>query len=149
MNITVQREASVNGATFGKLLIEGHEFCDTLEDEIRELPYKPVAEWKVKGETAIPAGTYTVIVDFSSRFNKLMPHLLGIEGFSGVRIHSGNTAADTEGCILVGFARSEATSMLLNSRSAFEKLFDMMKQAQADGERVIVMVCNPVKENLV
>ena len=92
--------------TIGKLYVDGQYFCDTLEDAVRDV--------KIAGKTAIPAGTYKVITSFSNRFCKIMPEILGVPNFTGVRIHSGNTAADTAGCVLVG--ENKITGGLIRSR---------------------------------
>ena len=94
MKLIVQRTHGTKGYTAGTLSIDDVYFCDTLEDEER-------AE-KVAAETAIPPGHYKVIIDMSLRFKRLMPLILNVPNFSGVRIHNGNTSKDTEGCILVG-----------------------------------------------
>jgi hypothetical protein len=119
----IRRVPSKNGATIGKLYINRAFFCDTLEDEVR-------AKFiKVPGATAIPAGEYIVILDWSSRFKREMPRLLYVSMFEGVRIHAGNTAADTEGCILVGLRDSDHGDTILHSRDTFNQLFDRLKAA--------------------
>ena len=75
--------------------------CWTLEDVVREIPGQPVTAWKIKRETAIPRGAYPIRVTYSNRFKTALPLLLDVPGFEGIRIHGGNTKADTEGCILV------------------------------------------------
>jgi len=88
--------------TIGKIF-NGRDFvCFTLEDKVREVEGKPVAEWKVYAKTAIPKGYYPVKVTMSNRFKRELPLLEGVEGFSGVRIHTGNTSEHTEGCLIVG-----------------------------------------------
>ena len=91
--------------TIGELTIGSLHVCYTCEDAVRELPGKQVTEWKIKGETAIPVGRYKIERTFSNRFQKTTPQLISVPGFEGIRIHPGNTAADTEGCILPGLDR--------------------------------------------
>lgn len=94
MKLLLERKHDTKDWTEGKLFIDGVYFCDTLEDQER-----PV---KIKAQTAIASGHYKVILSMSNRFKKVMPLLLNVPNFEGVRIHSGNTKEDTEGCILVG-----------------------------------------------
>lgn len=96
-----------------------------LEDRVREIPGKPVQDWKVKGETAIPYGRYRVVISPSNRFKRLMPELLFVQGFTGIRIHAGNIDADTEGCLLLG--TSMGPDRVNNSRVAFDQFFEHLK----------------------
>jgi hypothetical protein len=91
--------------TIGELTIAGHHICWTCEDPVREVDGQPVAAWKIKGQTAIPYGRYPVRLTFSRRFQVETPQLIDVPGFEGIRIHPGNDADDTEGCILPGFER--------------------------------------------
>lgn len=103
MEISVKRNPGhTQGYTAGRLFIDGRFLMYTLEDQVREQAGVPVAEWKIKGETAIPVGRYRVILTRSPRFQRVLPLLLNVPGYSGIRIHSGNKAAHTDGCILVG-----------------------------------------------
>ena len=120
MQITVKRLYKTDTSTIGELLIDGVFECFTLEDIER-----PV---KIKSETAIPRGTYKVIINQSNRFKRLLPLLIDVPGFEGVRIHSGNTNHDTEGCILVGQTRNK--NYIGQSRKAFDKLFKKMQAAK-------------------
>jgi hypothetical protein len=120
MLITIKRLYKTKNSTIGELLVDGIFECFTLEDAER-----PV---KIKGETAIPKGTYKVIINESNRFKRLLPLLLNVPNFEGVRIHSGNTNHDTEGCILVGQSRNK--EYIGQSRKAFEKLFKKMQKAK-------------------
>jgi len=97
MKIEVKRIHRTEKSTIGEMYVDGVFQCYTLEDKEREV--------KIKSETAIPKGTYDVIINMSNRFKKEMPLLLKVPNFEGVRIHSGNTNHDTEGCILVGKTR--------------------------------------------
>jgi hypothetical protein len=121
MNITVARKEFTEKSTIGDLLIDGEFECFTLEDCVR-----PV---KIKSMTAIPAGVYEVVINFSQRFKRPLPLLLKVPDFEGVRIHPGNTNADTEGCILVG--RVKQPDFIGESRVAFEALFTKMQDAAA------------------
>lgn len=93
-------------STFGKLYVDGAYFCDVLEDTDRglraDMSLSEIAGIKVPGQTAIPYGAYRVTFEYSSRFRRDMLTVCDVQGFSGVRIHAGNTEADTEGCLLLG-----------------------------------------------
>ena len=106
MNIILNRIAKKAKYTIGKLYINDQYFCDTLEDTDRGLTQsmteQQIGSKKVYGETAIPTGTYRIIISYSNKFKKQMPLLLNVPGFAGIRIHSGNTEKDSLGCILVG-----------------------------------------------
>ena len=100
------RDTYTNKSTIGKLYVNDKFICDTLEDKCRDLnrdgDLKDLGEAKVYGETAIPSGIYKMIINISPKFKKLLPRLIGIDGYEGVLIHSGNVPKDTLGCILVG-----------------------------------------------
>jgi len=145
MELRLEREPSIAGTTLGKLFVNGLFECFTLEDQVRELRHDDGAlvdpsAWKIPGETAIPSGTYTIIIDYSQRFKKLMPHLLGVPGFSGVRIHSGNKKEDTEGCILVG--KQKGNRQILESHAAFDALFPKLQAAFYRKEQVRITIEN-------
>ncbi len=120
MKIEIKRIHRTENSTIGELLVDGIWECYTLEDVER-----PV---KIKNETAISRGTYKVIINKSNRFKRLLPLLLNVPNFEGVRIHSGNTNHDTEGCILVGRTRSK--DFIGQSRKAFDSLFAKMQKAK-------------------
>lgn len=138
MKLELKRDTFHDNDTLGKIFIDGAFECYTCEDAVREVFGKPVSEWKVYGKTAIPRGEYGVTITMSNRFQKLMPLLSGVVGFSGIRIHSGNTAADTEGCILVGTSRNPTG--VGNSRIAMGLLQGKIQAALDRGETVIIMV---------
>ena len=77
---------------------------------------------KIAGKTAIPSGMYRVKKTFSPRFKKILPEILEVEGFSGVRIHAGNTAKDTEGCLLLGLNKTKGA--VINSQDAMAFFMD-------------------------
>lgn len=98
MRITVIRTTYTETTTTGVMLLDGNYFGVTLEDAVRTGP-------KVPGKTAIPAGRYRVTLTHSPRFGKILPLLLDVPGFEGVRIHGGNTHENSEGCILIAQKR--------------------------------------------
>ena len=120
MQLTLKRLHKTDTSTIGELLIDGVFECYTLEDIERLV--------KIKAETAIPKGTYKVIINMSNRFKRLMPLLLNVPNFEGVRIHAGNSNHDTEGCILVGQSRNK--NYIGQSRKAYAKLFKKMQAAE-------------------
>jgi hypothetical protein len=121
MMLTIRRTVLTPPSSIGELYVDGVFECYTLEDTVQEEGIK------INGDTAIPAGTYQVIIDFSNRFQRLMPHILKVTGFEGVRIHSGNTAANTEGCILLG--QEKGANTVLFSRPAFNAFFPKLQAA--------------------
>lgn len=131
MEILLQRVAKKDKYTIGKLYINDQYFCDTLEDTDRGLTQsmteQQIKSKKVYGETAIPTGIYRVIISYSNRFKKQMPLLLNVPGFSGIRIHTGNTEKDSLGCILVG--KNKAVGKVLESRDTYNKLFSILQKA--------------------
>jgi len=142
----LQRTPTKNGTTIGHLqLVYGDDripLCWTLEDAIREVEGQPVSTWKVLGETAIPAGVYQVVVTPSKRFHRKLPLLLNVPGFTGIRIHAGNTKKDTEGCIIPGLGQS--ADYVFDSRAAMELLLHQINEALLAGERVEIDVRNPL-----
>ena len=117
--------------TIGRLYIDGKYFCDTLEDTVRP------DGMKVYGKTAIPAGTYKVELTPSLKFQRLMPLICDVPNFSGVRIHAGNTAEDTDGCVLVGF--NKIKGKVINSRETFAKLINIMFYAERDNKETFTI----------
>lgn len=134
--IKVRRIALKEGYTIGKMYLQGEYFCDTLEDAVRKLGLH--GECKVAGRTAIPSGKYAVQVTRSPRFKRFMPILLNVPFFCGVRIHAGNTARDTEGCILVG--ENKKVGKVLNSRKYEKELTDILLAVQAAGEIITIEI---------
>lgn len=130
MRLTLKRIANKPTYVIGKLYINGKYFCSTLEDVDRGLDStmteEEIKKIKVKGETAIPTGIYKIILNYSPKFKKVMPLLTNVKGYSGVRIHSGNSAKDTEGCLLVG--QNTIVGRLTNSKNTYNALFKRLQQ---------------------
>lgn len=125
IRLLLQRKWSVKDATIGELYIDDVFECFTLEDMVRP------ASQKVPGKTAIPTGMYAVVVDWSPRFNKNMLHILDVPGFEGIRIHPGNAAIDTDGCLLVGQTIDLNAGTIGASRMAYEQLFRKLYDEKA------------------
>lgn len=129
INLKLIRKTFSNLSTIGDMNVNGKFFCYTLEDFDRDLnkdgDLKDAGETKVNGKTAIPKGKYDVIVNMSNRFKVMMPLLINVADFQGVRIHSGNTADHSEGCILVG--SSKANNFIGNSKDTFAKLMKILQ----------------------
>lgn len=130
MKLILQREKSSLISTIGELAMNGKFFCYTLED--------PVREKKISGVTAIPAGMYQIGISWSLRFKQMMPLLLNVPNFTGVRIHVGNYAKDTDGCILVGESRGDTA--VYSSVAAYRRLFAVLNEAKSRGEQITITI---------
>ena len=142
MNLLLEREPSGASCTIGNLQVDGDFQCYTLEDVVREVEGQPAESWKQYGKTAIPAGTYKVRITYSNRFKRDLPLLQAVPGFEGVRIHPGNTDADTEGCILPGMRIAPHGEAVEQSRAAFDRLFEKIDAAEKAGEEVWITITN-------
>ena len=134
MELRLKRIAKKDTYTIGRLFIDGEYFCDTLEDKVRDLS----KEAKVKGQTAIPTGRYRVYLTYSPRFKRILPLLEDVPQFTGVRIHRGNTAKDTEGCILVGYNRE--VGKVLDSAATEQRLMALLQNAVNKGEQIYITI---------
>ena len=124
MKLISERIYKAPDYTISNLSIDGKFFCHVLEDVVRK------DGEKVWGKTAIPAGTYKVILHVSNRFKILMPLLLNVPNFEGIRIHAGNTAADTHGCLLVGV--NSAKGKVTESKKTFAKLMEILQASDTE-----------------
>lgn len=120
MKILVDRRYKKEKYTIGKMYIDGEYFCDTLEDTVRP---KGV---KIYGETAIPASTYKVVLSYSPKFKRILPEVLSVPMFTGIRIHRGSYPQDTLGCVLVG--KNKIVGGLTESANTEIKLMEKLKR---------------------
>ena len=134
MELSLIRKEFTTESTIGDLLIDGKFYSFTLEDMYRDK--------KIKSVTAIPYGVYEVIINFSNRFQRPMPLLLNVPGFDGIRIHNGNKAEHTEGCILVGFTKSK--NFIGNSKSAFIQFMPKLQAGLKTGKVFIEITREPI-----
>lgn len=138
MNIKVVRPAESNGlTTIGKMYIDNVFFANTLEDKIRN--QNGNCSLKVQNQTCIDFGTYTVVLSMSNHFGKVMPEILNVKCFAGIRIHGGNFPKDTEGCILIG-AQTDEISKIWDCSGVVEVLIDKLQAAQNVGEKVTIEI---------
>ena len=147
MELILERIAKRKTYTIGRLFIRqqvddeylpGYEnkyFCDTLEPTWRDYEH---GAYKVKGRSAIPEGRYAVVISYSPKFKQWLPILLGVPKFEGIRIHAGNTAKDTEGCILVG--KNREVGKVLDSRKWLYELKQKIVEAKDKGEAVWITI---------
>ena len=137
MRLTLIRIANRPTYCIGKLYIDGVYFCDTIEDTDRglkdEMSLEEILSNKVKGETAIPSGIYQVTITYSPKYKKNMPLINNVKGYSGIRIHSGNTSKDTEGCLIVG--KNKEVGKVLDSRVTYNALYKRLVQTK---DRIII-----------
>lgn len=143
MKLTLNRRPSVGGATIGELLEDGARICFTLEDEIRERVGEPVANWKIRGATAIPAGEYRVTLEMSPRFGADTLTINNVPGFVGVRMHAGNTDRETDGCPLLGLRVTENSIVGGTSAPAVCLVKARVRAALAAGQHVLLTINNP------
>lgn len=132
MKINVKRIHLTTDYTVGEIAINGEKMGFTLEDTVRN-------GHKIPGRTAIPAGEYRVHISASNRFKRLLPILLEVPGFTGVRIHPGNSSADTDGCILVG-AMWGGGDWISQSRVAFDAIYTKIYAAWRRGEPITLEI---------
>ena len=140
LKFKLERQSSTELSTSGKLLVQrsgAHGWtgvCYTLEDVVRAWP-----DQKVPGQTAIPPGLYRIQLSVSNRFAQILPELLGVEGFEGVRIHSGNKSTDTEGCVLVGL--DSGKDQILRSKEALKLVLQYCLEATKRNEDISIEIC--------
>lgn len=130
MKLNLKRVDCTDKSSIGILTCEDEFLCYTLEDAMRDV--------KIQDKTAIPLGTYKIIVDYSPRFDKLMPHLLDVPNFTGIRMHIGNYPEDTDGCILVGYVKGR--DFIGQSRVAFDNILSLINIALKKGEEIIITI---------
>ena len=139
MQLKLNRIFKTNTFTIGELYINEKYVTDTLEDRVR-----PEGE-KVYGKTAIPEGAYEMVLSYSPRFKKILPEILNVPNFTGIRIHCLNKAEESEGCIGVGEWNGKDTNWISNSRKTFNKLFALLEEANNNKEKITITINNSWK----
>jgi hypothetical protein len=142
MELQLKRETFTDESTIGTLSIEGKFECFILEDKDRglndNLTLEQILKVKVYGKTAIPYGRYEVDWTMSARFKVMMPILLNVKGYSGIRIHKGNTEIDSLGCLLCGTRKKN--NMVTESTLATKNLYAKIENAKKQGQRIFITI---------
>lgn len=142
MKLELKRKALMDTYTIGDLFVNDVFFSNVLEDKVRDFnkdgDLNDSGETKVYGETAIPYGVYTIDLTYSNRFKKILPLIENVKGFEGIRIHPGNTAVDTHGCLLVG--NNTEKGKVTDSRKVFEKLMIRLVDAHEMKETITIKI---------
>lgn len=134
--------------TEGRLSFDGKYVCDTIEDRDRDINRNGRLdgdEVKIQGETAIPNGRYRVTLEYSPKFSpryggRRIPTIHDVPGFSGIRMHTGNTANDSEGCVIVGIRHT--AGMVRDSRATlFDDVIPPMEAAEKRNEAIWITIC--------
>lgn len=131
MLVVIERKWKKDTYTIGRVFIDGNFFANSMEDRdrglIKNMPLVDIRRIKVYGETAIPTGKYKVTMTYSPKYKRVMPQIMNVKGFTGIRIHSGNTAADSLGCILLG--KNDKVGWISNSRETCKKFEELLNKA--------------------
>lgn len=131
MRVLVDRKWKKDTYTIGRVYIDGEFYCNSMEDKDRGLAdwmsVGEISKKKVYGETAIPTGKYKVTMTYSAKYKRVMPQVMNVKGFAGIRIHSGNTAKDSLGCILLG--KNDKPGWISNSRNICKKFEELLVKA--------------------
>ena len=140
MELLLKRHTFKPTYTIGKLFLNSKYFCDVIEDTVRDLnmdgDLDDSGEGKIYGKTAIPYGRYEVKLTMSNRFKKVLPILIGVKGFEGIRIHNGNTEQDSLGCLIVG--ENKEVGKVLNSRVTMDKLMKEFESHKMEKHYIII-----------
>lgn len=141
LELCLLRYRGTKGFTAGRLFIDGIEQCYTLEDQERQIEGQPTSKWKVYGETAIPRGRYKIELTYSPTFKRLLPILIDVEGFTYIRMHSGNKVSHTHGCPLLGAGdNNNKDAWNGNSRVAERALMAKLKSAKEKNINIYITI---------
>lgn len=141
MKLELKRIALKPNYTIGKLSINGTYYCDTIEDKVIDLNKNGKFDdglSKVMHQTAIPYGTFKVVVNYSPKFKRELPRLLDVPYFEGILIHNGNDQNSSSGCIIVG--ENKTVGKVTNSTFYMNNLTARIKDAQNKGETITITI---------
>lgn len=142
LNLKLERKWKKEKYTIGNLYVNGVFFSNVLEDTVRglrqDMTPEEIQKIKIHGQTAIPSGRYEIRVTLSARFRRQLPILLNVPGYAGVRIHPGNTDANTEGCLLPG--KNDRIGQVSNSRATMAALQKQIEDAIYQNSKVYIEI---------
>ena len=142
MKLKIKRKFLGDKYTIGDFYINEVFFCNTLEDKVRDInkdgDLNDFNESKVYGKTAIPYGEYDVVLSMSPKFKRLLPEILNVPHFTGIRIHRGNTAKDSAGCPLLG--ENKVKGMVINSTKYEKELVKVLKETLKTNELITIKI---------
>lgn len=142
LNLKLERKWKKEKYTIGNLYVNGVFFSNVLEDTVRglrqDMTPEEIQKIKIHGQTAIPSGRYEIRVTLSARFRRQLPILLNVPGYAGVRIHPGNTDANTEGCLLPG--KNDRVGQVSNSRATMAALQKQIEEAIYQNSKVYIEI---------
>ena len=141
MELLLERKWLKDKYTIGNLYVDGVFFCNILEDKVIDLNKNGTfdcGEFKIKGHSAIPYGTYEIDITYSPKFKRELPILLNVPHFEGIRIHRGNTPSDTEGCLIPG--ENKEVGKVLNSTKYEVELIKKLKTAKLKKEKITIKI---------
>lgn len=142
LNLKLERKWKKEKYTIGNLYVNGVFFSNVLEDTVRglrqDMTPEEIQKIKIHGQTAIPSGRYEIRVTLSARFRRQLPILLNVPGYAGVRIHPGNTDANTEGCLLPG--KNDRVGQVSNSRATMAALQNQIEEAIYQNSKVYIEI---------
>lgn len=143
MELILERKIHNATSTEGNLYINGKWFCNTIEDIVRAKPGEWKKELKVYGKTAIPYGTYPVLVTWSNRFKRMLTGVFNVPDFEGIRIHNGTSELSSSGCIIVSYKDDDKNKRLINDKAAMDDLCRLITIAQKK-EKITLKIVNKI-----
>lgn len=141
MIITVERKIFHNDCTLGNLYIDDKWYCHTLEDVVRNKIVDKITNFiKIFGKTAIPYGKYEIIVNYSNKFKRLLPLLLNVPFFTGIRLHYGRSSLNSLGCILVSKKSDNSKKQLLFDNKEAQNFITNLIAEKQKTEKIFIII---------
>lgn len=145
MQLILERKFHNENSTEGNLYINGKWFSHTIEDRTRAKPGEWKKELKVYGKTAIPYGTYPVLVTWSTRFKRPMVGIFSVPDFEGIRIHWGSSELSSAGCVIISYKADNEHDKLINDKQATEDLIKIIEEAQKK-EKIYIQIVDKLED---